>query len=338
MHKKKNQALDLIKLMAAYMVVFIHVPFPDVIDPFVDSIARFAVPLFFFVSGFFSYGITTEKIKKRIIHILKLFLVATVIYTIKNLAVLIIQKDTQGLIQYFLNYTNIKTLIKLFVFNWAVASGLWHFLALLYVYIIFYFVTKFAVRDKIVFLVAFLCLGVHLALGEMCAAIGIAVPPVLIRNFQMFGVPFFGIGLLIKKHSQRVENFTNTYGTWLIPLAMVLGVAESVISRLLFGLSELHVGSLLILAAWVMLSFKYSDKTYPKGVNALTECSTNLYIFHPLLSPLMGLVYTYVLGLHYSQSVVLQWLHPIIVCVTTTILALGINGFQSWVARKKSKV
>ena len=147
MKSKRNQTLELIKLMASYMVVFIHVPFYGRVDTIVDAIARFAVPLFFFVSGFFSYGITTEKIKKRMWHVIKLFLVATVIYTIKNVGVLVAKNDTEGLVAYFLNYTNIKTLIKLFVFNWAVASGLWHFLALLYVYIIFYFVIAFELTD-----------------------------------------------------------------------------------------------------------------------------------------------------------------------------------------------
>lgn len=337
MTKKQNQSLDLIKLIASYMVVFIHVPFHEAIDPFVDSVARFAVPLFFFVSGFFSYGITIERIKKRIIHVLKLFFVATVIYTIRNLAVLLIQNNTQGIVEYFLNYANIKTLVKLFVFNWAVASGLWHFLALLYVYIIFYFITKFAVRDKSVFGFTFFLLGMHLFLGEVCTVIGITVPPVLIRNFLLFGVPFFGIGLLIKKYEQKVQSLTNTHANWLIPVAILIGTAESVVSCLLFGLNELYIGSLFILVALLMLSFKYSEKTYPKGVIMLTKCSTNMYIFHPLMDEMLKTLYS-ALGMELECSVAAQMVHPLVVCLLTTLLALAINEIQNKVAQHRAKV
>ena len=60
MGKEKNMTLELIKLFAAYMVVFIHVMFQGEFGVLVDALARFAVPLFFWVSGFFSYGISTE--------------------------------------------------------------------------------------------------------------------------------------------------------------------------------------------------------------------------------------------------------------------------------------
>ena len=63
MGKEKNMTLELIKLFAAYMVVFIHVMFQGEFGVLVDALARFAGPLFFWVSGFFSYGISTEKIE-----------------------------------------------------------------------------------------------------------------------------------------------------------------------------------------------------------------------------------------------------------------------------------
>ena len=51
----KNNTLEIIKLFASYMVVLIHFYFRDGVGSLMDALARFAVPLFFVVSGFYSY-------------------------------------------------------------------------------------------------------------------------------------------------------------------------------------------------------------------------------------------------------------------------------------------
>ena len=56
------------------MVVFIHVLFYGKLGVVIDALARFAVPFFFLVSGYYSYQIPCEKIKKRIRKILILLM------------------------------------------------------------------------------------------------------------------------------------------------------------------------------------------------------------------------------------------------------------------------
>ncbi len=65
MKTQKNNTLEILKLLASYMVVFIHVSFYGKLGVAIDALARFAVPFFFLVSGYCSYQITTEKIKKK---------------------------------------------------------------------------------------------------------------------------------------------------------------------------------------------------------------------------------------------------------------------------------
>ena len=47
MNKQKNGTLELIKLFASYMVVFIHVIFSAKIGTIMGTLARFAVPFSF---------------------------------------------------------------------------------------------------------------------------------------------------------------------------------------------------------------------------------------------------------------------------------------------------
>ena len=64
MNYQKSSTLELLKLFTSYMVLFIHVKFYDKLGTVVETVARFAVPFFFLVSGFHSYEITCDKIKK----------------------------------------------------------------------------------------------------------------------------------------------------------------------------------------------------------------------------------------------------------------------------------
>lgn len=58
---QKNDTLELIKLFASYMVVFIHVMFYGTVGEAMNALGRFAVPLFFLISGYYSFQNSTVK-------------------------------------------------------------------------------------------------------------------------------------------------------------------------------------------------------------------------------------------------------------------------------------
>lgn len=53
--KQYNYCMDFLKGIACILVVFIHVKFPGDFGQAVQAIARFAVPFFFMVSGYYCY-------------------------------------------------------------------------------------------------------------------------------------------------------------------------------------------------------------------------------------------------------------------------------------------
>ena len=62
---RQNYKLDLFKCIAAYCVVLIHVPFPGMVGNAANCLARFAVPLFFLVSGYYSRGRSSRSRPSR---------------------------------------------------------------------------------------------------------------------------------------------------------------------------------------------------------------------------------------------------------------------------------
>jgi len=276
----KNTTLELIKVFAAYMVVFIHVPFCGILGSAVTALARFAVPLFFLISGFFSYDVPTGKIKKRIQHIIKLLIISTTLYTLFNIAELVLSGSTAEIVEYFGQYLNIKTLVKLVVFNFPISSGhLWYLFAALYVYIFFYFITKFRVKERIIFTFSFCLLFLHILLGEFLSVFGIVLPFLVIRNFALMGIPFFGLGLFAKKHENKLRSISNS----LLISAAAIGIFSSLLSRCFLGNNELYIGSLFVLFSLVVTFIKYPDNQYPRCFEVLKGCSTYIYIFHVMV-------------------------------------------------------
>lgn len=317
---QKNNTLELLKLFASYMVVFIHVSFHGKIGVVVDALARFAVPFFFLVSGFYSYQISCEKIKKRIRTILTLLILATVCYSTFEIATLLCW-NTDGLVALFRKYTDLSTFINLLVFNVPVSSDLssghlWYLLAILYVYVIFYFVTAFHVTDKAIFIISLSLLFLHVFLGEGLSVFGIALPFPFVRNFALMGIPFFAFGLFVKKYECKFKAIPDH----VIFISLLIGVFESIISRCIFGPNELYIGSLFILFAAICTFTKYANVKYPPFLTTSEGCSTYIYIFHIIISSVIHITYG-VLGIDIYSSVILENLHPLIVCISSTVFA-----------------
>ena len=76
-YKKTNNSIDFFKAIACIGVVLIHCRFPGVVGILIRTIARFAVPFFTMISGFYLISSDTEivdttRLKEKIKHILKL--------------------------------------------------------------------------------------------------------------------------------------------------------------------------------------------------------------------------------------------------------------------------
>lgn len=321
MSSTKNTTLELLKLFASYMVVFIHVLFYGEFGEIIDALARFAVPLFFLVSGFFSYKITPEKIKKRIKHIASLLIFSTVLYTVANVTGALFVNGASGVIAYFRDWISPLNFIKLLAVNVpASSSHLWYLSAMIYVYAIYYYATVHSFNEKKLMIVSFSLLGIHIVLGEFLSVFGVAVPNIVVRNFALMGIPFFVLGLAAKKHENKIRNVPVCVAV----IAALAGVAETVLSRHFFGKNELYIGSLLILFAMVTAFVKGSDVRYPPCLNSWTACSTYIYILHKVISSVIIIAYG-LFGIDYASSVILINIHPLIVCVVSTVFAFVIT-------------
>ena len=321
MNSHRNTTLDMLKLLASYMVVFIHVSFYGKIGIAFDALARFAVPLFFVTSGFYSYEITLKQIKKRIIHIIQLLVLAVAVYVFWKVLPLLIRQDIQGLTQYFCQYLQIKNLLKLFLFNVPLFTvHLWYLFAILYVYILYYFITVFKFPKRFTFAISILLLVIHILLGEGLSTISVVVPMPILRNFALMGIPLFGLGLLANEYKHKLCNMPN----YAIVIFLMSGFLEAILSRYFFGKNEMYIGSLFSLLAFTVIFIKFPNIEYPPALISLASCSTYIYIFHPIVSTIIKKTYP-IFHINFGSSIFLQMIHPLLVCVLSTFWAYVLN-------------
>lgn len=136
---------------------------------------------------------------------------------------------------------------------------------------------------------------------------------------------------------------------------IVVGVAESVVSRITYErmqlfngtvpefllsvqhtkppVPELFFGTLLVLYALVVLTFKYPDIKTPVFVRKLIPCGTYIYIFHRLCGMIVvkGLKFVGV----YQENMLMRNICTIGVCILSTIVALVILKIEKNIKEKK---
>ena len=161
----KNKTLNFIKLICAFLVVFIHIPFPDTLGDIITAISRMAVPVFFISAGYFSNNISKEKTINRVKHLIKIFVGSYILYFIYNYLSLSLT-ETTTLLSFLQKTFNINNIVLfLFFNNISVSSHLWFLPALIYCYIINYLLgTKLKLQKIFPFLcLILLCIGIFLS-------------------------------------------------------------------------------------------------------------------------------------------------------------------------------
>ena len=320
---KRNNWLDLIKLMASFMVVFIHVDFTGTFGRVVNAIARFAVPLFFAVSGFFSLNVSSKTIKRRLLKLIILYFVATIIYHVYNVFGV-------RFTEYFTSTFTILDFLGFIFLNLPFSSvHLWFLLALIYVYLIWLLVIKFSIKEKTLFIISIVCLAIHLFLGEFLTLFNVDIPTSVVRNFVLMGFPFFTLGYLANKHKEKLKRTNNL----LLIALLIFGCVEPALSAVFFGLNEVYIGSICSLFALIVIAIKLQEKTLSRFWVLLSSTSADVYVFHMLISRI-GI--SIVNGLDIStESLLFNNLWPLIVCVICVALSLIKNLIVAKIKVKK---
>ncbi len=287
--KQKNLSLELAKLLAACFVVFIHAPFPGTLGSVVTCMARFAVPFFFAVSGYYSLGIGEKRLKKRILHLLKLHLITAVICVAMNC---VAKWQSPADLQYYLRHEilpDARQWTRWLILQVNPYGGhLWYLSSLLLCYGVLLAYEKFmageAGKNGPLYGAGAVLLAVFLVLSTFMKMEGMDVPFKVYRNGWLLGLPMFLMGMFLHEQEERLwRNFCLTKGKLL--MLMAGGLAFSLVQDLSGNASEIPVGILLLVPALLLFLQRYPRLPVKhiwvqKLVSRFGVVSTAVYLLH----------------------------------------------------------
>jgi len=328
----RNETLDVLKLIASYFIVLVHVRFHGTVGIVFALLSKFAVPLFFAVSGFFCYQSSIDKVKKKFFRTLKLYIVATLTYHIFNCITLLISGGSSALLFYLKDLITIRSLIKVYVVNSVISSNhLWFLLSLLYVYMVQLILLKLKFKEVWIYILALISLVLGLILGEFLPFFGIQVDSVIIRNFALMGFPCFTIGMFLKKHEDFFKNINYIY----LIISFVLGLVFIALSWYYGGDKDLYLGALLVMLPLFIFAMKHQNAKFNNNILKWANCSTNIYIFHMLIYYTIVFIFEQC-GISLTQMLIKNTL-AISVCILATLLAFIILFIQTRLKQKRKK-
>lgn len=284
--KKQYNFLNVLKLVAAFFVVAIHVRFPGDFGNAVIVVARFAVPFFFMVSGFFSYyedkNNIKEKYKRKIRHICVLFIGCSALYFAYGCVDAFFGN---GIIAYIKYVFSIKSVITFLLFNYTgISEFMWFLPALIYTYIAFFLFEKTGITKKVYFLIPVLFLsGI---LFREVPEIFNDVPAILdngyvYRNFAFIGLPFFMLGHLIRfKEDYLKEKLSNP----VLCVMMLIGNVLALMADFLHIGKSIYFGTFIAVFALFVFAVKNENKiNAPRLSHAGASYSLYIYMFHIMI-------------------------------------------------------
>lgn len=328
---KKNaphryDGLDFAKFFCAFMVICIHMTYYG--KKYFEPLTRFAVPIFFMITGYFYSTIKQNnrewaQIRKTIV----LFLYSNLLYLVwKITKCVLLGESISDLIDSILSN---KSWIMFICFNESFFAGhLWYLSALIYVLVIVLVVDMHSSREKLYRFIP-LFLLTNIVFGNYSTIIfGKRLPLVLTRNFMFCGLPFFLIGDALRKEQNKLKKKQLLVITI---SSVVLTIAENI---LLLNTGAVFNADCFIATPFLAYSlFALSLENHAVSNNPFLfkisqlgkNTSTIIYIIHPIAISVAGKIVNIFSGYFPVINAVWYYTAPLVILILCTIFALCYN-------------
>ncbi len=310
MKKKRNNCLNFLKGISCIGVVLMHCSFPEPFGKYISYLCMFAVPIFFMISGYFSYydnrEIVKSKLPKKMLHILRLIIISEMFY-----GIWMVLKKHLWLKEVSIEIHSPAIIGKLFIgtfFN----GTLWFLYALFWSYVVLYIINKFDLY-KIAYKLSPMILVAHVVFRTYVKSLP-WYNVIFFRNFIFYGLPFVMVGNYIHKSKEIVcEKITNKMCLIGTVFGICLTVVEYLTSRQAL---DFYIGTIIM--SCVM--FIYAIKNPEHKINSILcrigdKLSLYIYVLHILVIEILTEIED---RLNISFF---DWIKPIVVILISITLA-----------------
>lgn len=324
---ERNRNLDLLKVACSFMVICIHASFLGMPGEVTLALSRIAVPLFFMITGYY-YTCTKERNRqgKQLRKIFGLFLGANLLYFLWFL----IQNwyEKLPILTELRKQFTLKSIGHFLALNYSFIGGhLWYLGAILYVLLIIWLFEKKWSRRKLYPVVPILFLA-NLVFGAYAPVIfGHEIHYHYTRNFLFTGLPYFLLGDML--YTFKIELKPKKSLILSLASAGAILAERYLLWKINPDIVQDHLFFSIPCASFVFLFALQQNCSRNNWLIRMLcfigrNLSTNIYILHLMVISVFYMVMPYVTDL-LSPSVVLYYIKPFVIFVSTAALAWGIH-------------
>lgn len=324
MQKQRNTTLNILEFLACFAVVTLHCNFPGVIGKIIYGDARFAVPVFFMVSGYFIYSEDIKKVilklPNKIKHILVIYLTIELFYFlwyfVKNLI------EYSGVEEFRVWLSQIvteKSIVEFFIFQKTFfASTAWFLISLILCYIVTYPIAKYKIWEKTFILIPIL-LFINIFLGEITPFMKIEGEWYWCSNFWFLGFPFYALGYFIHHNEKELkEKLSDKKVLCFIVLSILLNLIERIVTHA----SQLFISNIIFAFFAFVFCLKYPEYFKQNKLNQMASTigarySLGVYFLHPFIRDIYRI---FAEKMDISSYKIWMWILPILTFSTSVVL------------------
>lgn len=322
--KRQNRMLDVLKGIACICVVLLHCELPTVLGRLIQCMCRFAVPLFFAISGYYVYDdnkdVIKEKIPRKVKHIFKLFLGTELLYLLRYFIEYFIRtRSIGGISVWFGEKFTLKNTIEFLIFQKTMIGDVsWFLVALIYCYIVAYFIGERSNWKNSVIVVPIL-LGINVFIGEIAPFfLEYSIPWYWCSNFILLGLPCFVLGGYIRINQDKLREISKEKLLIIIMGCLGLNIFEGIFTEA----SQLFVANIPFMVACFSYCLKFPNPPVEKfPVRVLEKIGKNysfgIYIIHPIVRDVLKQLYPI---FNLNNMIVIKCTLPFLTIITSLFL------------------
>ena len=280
--ESRNLSLDCCKMVAAILVIFLHLKFPGQVGEWFVFPARLAVPLFLAVSGWYSFRCSAAALARRLRHIVLLELTGSLLQILWLTFVGIYRGFSLGATILDLIPTGEELRLWLLFNVNPYAVPLWYLSAMTHCYGFLWIYRRFAPAkwgNRPLYILAMTLLTARFSM-ELSGAVWL--PDYGWRNSILMGFPLFLLGMLL--HEYRDPLLKRLHSRWLAAI-VAAGILVSLLQRHWMGDTELFIGVVPAIAAVILLCQLWPSVPgwLQKPAETFAFAATWIYLLHTIV-------------------------------------------------------
>lgn len=323
--RKRNWQFDFLKGISCIFVVFLHCRFPGVIGDLIIYAFRFPVPIFFMITGYYSYGKERTWIFKRALGTLKMLLLTELFYG--GWYVVMTLLDNGSLSLYLSTLEGVQHPIRTLFCGTLFNPTLWYLYAAFWTYVIFYFLRTGRQKNWSYVLIPVLLCGQIFGRFYWQNHYDIDQAIYWFRSAFLFGLPMTLLGSLLAERAQWIKEKFSLFQAFLFT---VLGGGIMVVEYFVSGqYMDFHLSTVFISVGLFVMAMTF-PAAKPKGVFSAVayigcRLSMWIYLLHIWCSSVLERLRERIAG---EYEGLFRWLRPILICLFACLAAFVINGIQ----------